>query len=449
MSFIILKAGYIESLPISVSIINEIMKKLAFAIFCIIFAGSVNAQNLIDIYKSGSVKLVPDSEYAQNNNWDKVFDTYYDTIYRKPMGNRKSLILLPDGSVVVNHAYKNYYTKFAPDGMFEKEFGITNNNGERFKKTKQIAGIINEETFFTGLDNLGNMICFDFNGDYVKTLKLDYMTKQMISLPNNKIAVVGWVIWSKKFRDFVALVDYKTNDQNIIWEHFTDRLEPNEHKLFSYTYMFKERGGVAFTTMPYSKPTGLISRPKIAFVKNNFIIANPTSGEISVYDLEGKLKSKHKIEWAKNYISVEEQKEIQEEAIKKYKSMKTFIGGSKIPPEERKLAQETIIKQMEADLDKISDPVPLPYFSTMIKDSDDNLLFFEFPEEENANKFNVWIYENDGRFVCQSSFICDEYKLEINPSKMVFHNGYVYGLQLLKDSDSVPLRLVRFKLTSN
>ncbi len=330
-----------------------------------------------------------------------------------------------------------------------KSLVLQKSNGERVKKTKQIAGIINDNTFFTGLDNMGNMICFDFDGDYVKTLKLNYMTKQMISLPNNKIAVVGWVIWSKKFRDFVALVDYETNDQNVIWDHFTDRLEPNEHKLFHYTYMFKVGGMVAFTTMPYSKPTGLISRPKIAFVKNNFIIANPTSGEISVYDLDGKLKLVHQIDWAKNYISVEEQKEIQQEAIKKYKSMKTFIGGLKIPPEESKLAQETIIKEMEADLDKISDPVPLPYFSTMIQDSDDNLLFFEFPEEENANKFNVWIYENDGRFVCQSSFACDEYNLEINPSKMVFHNGYIYGLQLIKESKGVPLRLVRFKLSEN
>ena len=136
-------------------------------------------------------------------------------------------------------------------------------------------------------------------------------------------------------------------------------------------------------------------------------------------------------------------------AIEKYKSMKTWLWGSKRSPEESKLAQETIIKQMEADLDRISEPIPLPYFSTMIKDSYGNILFFEFPEEENANKFNVWIYENDGRFVCQSSFVCDEYNLEINPSKMVFHNGYIYGLQLLKKSDDMPLRLVRFKLTSN
>ena len=101
---------------------------------------------------------------------------------------------------------------------------------------------------------------------------------------------------------------------------------------------------------------------------------------------------------------------------------------------------------MEADLTKVTDPIPIPFFSTIIKDSDGNLLIFEFPKEANANQFHVWIYKDNGTFVCQSSFVCDDYELEINPSKMVFHNGYIYGLQRLKNATGVPLRLVRFKI---
>ena len=105
------------------------MKKLTFALLFAFFVMSVSAQKLIDVYKKGIVKLLPDAEYAQGNNWDKVFETYSDTLYGKPMGNRKSLHLMPDGSVVVNHAYRNYYTKFSPNGSFEKEFGVKNNGG--------------------------------------------------------------------------------------------------------------------------------------------------------------------------------------------------------------------------------------------------------------------------------------------------------------------------------
>lgn len=424
------------------------MKKLLFTILLAVVALTASAQKLIDVYKRGIVKLVPDPEYAQGNNWDNVFKTYYDTIYSTPMGNRKSLKIMPDGSVIVNHTYRNFYSKFSPTGKFEKEFGIINSKGEQYKKINAIEGIINNNTFFSGLDNMGNMICFDFNGNYKKTLKLNYMTRQMIPLPNNKIAVVGWVIWSNKFRDFVSIVDYETNEEKIIWEYFTENPgESAQRKLFNYSYRFKKGGAISCTTMPFSKSIGMVSSPNIACTGNKLIVAIPTTGEILVYDLEGKLISKDKIEWAKNYISVDEQKEIQKKAIEKYKNSKSAsLWG---PSDEMKSASEYMIKEMETDLTKISEPIPMPVFSTIIKDSDGNILFFEYPKEENANKFNVWIYENDGKFVCQSSFVCDEYNLEIKPSKMVFYNGYIYGLQLMKKTTGVPLRLVRFKVSSN
>ena len=424
------------------------MKKLIFTIFLAVTTLSVSAQKLFDVYKKGTVKLVPDTEYGQGNNWVNVFKTYYDTIYSTPMGNRKSLKIMPDGSVIVNHRYRNFYSKFSPTGNFEKEFGIINSKGVQYKKINAIEGIINNNTFFTGLDNMGNMICFDFNGNYKKTLNLNYMTRQMIPLPNNKIAVVGWVLWSNKIREFVALVDYETNVEKVIWEYFTDRPEiTNERKLFNYSYKFKKGGMIGCTTMPFSKSTGMSSPPNIECVGNKLIVGIPTTGEILVYDLEGKLISKDKIEWAKNYISVDEQKEIQLKAIEKYKrSESESLWG---PAEEQKAALEYMIREMELDLTKISEPIPMPIFSTILKDSDGNLLFFEYPKEENANKFNVWVYENGSKFVCQSSFVCDDYNLEINPSKMVYHNGYIYGLQLMKNTSGVPLRLVRFRLTNN
>ncbi|WP_299576545.1 hypothetical protein [uncultured Sunxiuqinia sp.] len=423
------------------------MKQFALTLLLVVFACSLSGQNLKDLYQKTSIKLVPDKQYAAENNWDQVFETYYDTLYGKPMGNRKSLLVLPDGSVVVNHAYRNYYSKFSPDGKFIKEFKVTKSDGTSFKKTNHIDGIIDGNTFFTGLDNMGNMLCFDFDGNYKKTLKLDYMTKQMIGLPNNKIAVVGWVIWADKFRDFIALVDCETNEQKIIWDHFTDRCALDEHcKLFNYSYAFKERGAIGFQTMPYSSSLGVAAPPKIACTGNKLVIAYPTTGEIRVHDLDGKLVAKDQITWAENYISVEEQKEIQKKAIDKYKSLQNPRFASWVSEEENKKAMATILSEMEADLAKITDPIPIPLFSTMMKDSDDNLLIFEFPKEQNTNQFHVWIYDNQGTFVGQSSFVCDNYELEINPSKMVFHDGYIYALQRLKNANGVPLRLVRFKL---
>lgn len=419
---------------------------LILVLFFIVY--SVSAQKLMDVYKKGAVRLSADPSYASGNDWNKVFATYWDTMYKTPMGNRKSLIIMPDGSVVVNHAYRNFYTKFSPTGKFEKEFGVKNAKGVQFKKVNHIAGIQNN-IFYTGLDNMGNMVCFDFNGNYTKTLKLNYMTRQMIPLPNNKIAVVGWVIWATKFRDFVAIVDFDTNEEKVIWEHYTERCDENKQcKLFHYNYMFKERGGFSISTMPFTSAIGLSSPPQIASIGNKLIIALPGNGEIMIYDHAGRLNEAGKINWATNYVSVEEQKEIHKKHMERFRSVEKPYFANWVSVEENKQAHETILSEMEEDLNKIKDPIPIPVFSTILKDSDGNLLFFEFPKEENANKFNVWIYENGGKFVCQSSFVCDDYTLEINPSKMVFHKGYIYGLQKAKDATGVPLRLVRFKVSN-
>ena len=431
------------------------MKMLLLAIWLVVISFSAFSQKLIDLYKNGTVKLVPDNGYAQGNDWDKVFKTYYDTIYNTPMSGRKSLVIMPDGSVVVNHQYRNYYSKFSPAGKFEKEFGVVKSNGQWYKAVNAIEGVINNNTFFTGLDNIGNMLCFDFNGKMVKTLKLDYMAKQMIALPNNKIAVVGSTGWSDKWRDFVSIVDYETNKENIIWDYFTPLpYVNNERQLFNYSYKFSFGGGISCTTMPYSRNFGIKSPINIAYVREKLVICNPMTGELKTYDPEGKLLSTDQIDWAKSFISAEEQKEIQKEAIEKYKKNANTEISDAIPAdgrgklEEYRIAFQTMIKEMEYDLTRIKDPIPLPFFSTVIKDSDGNLLFFEYTDKENANKFNVWIYESGGKFIGQSSFVCDEYNLEINPAKMVFHNGYIYGLQLLKNAPGVPLRLVRFKLVN-
>jgi hypothetical protein len=264
-------------------------------------------------------------------------------------------------------------------------------------------------------------------------------------MSNNKLAVVGWVIWKDSFRDLVAIVDYETNEQKIIWDHFTKDSGIEKNTLFNYSYTFHNGGIVHFGSMPYTGRLG-VSPPQISFVNNRLIVALPHSGEILMYDVNGKLISKETVGWGKSTISVAEQKEIQQKAIEDYKSQKSIWAPEGTPKEESAKALATILKEMEADLTKISAPITVPVFSNVIKDSDGNLLFFEIPKEEGANKFHVWVYENGGKFVCECTFECDDYDLAITPSKMVFHKGYIYALQTLKNKKGMPLRLVRFRV---
>ncbi len=425
------------------------MKRIASALIISLLAMSMYGQKLLDIYKKGTVRLIPDTEYGKGNDWNKVFKTWYDTIYSTPMGSRKSLVIMPDGSVVVSHRYRNFYSRFSPSGRFEKEFFVTGQKGLPYKEITEIEGVINNGTFFTGPDNTGNALCFDFNGRYVKTLRLDYMISQMIPLSRDKLAVVGWVIRKKSFCDFVAIVNYSDNSQKTIWQNNIDKCETDKNrKLFNYTYSFKNGKSISMSTMPYLNSAGLSSPPKIGCVSDKLIVSIPGTGEILTYSLTGELLTKSRINWEQGSISVEEQKEIQQTAIDNYKHRNIPANNGLASPDELKDADNQILRQMQSDLGRITLPIPLPAFSTIIKDSDGNLLYFEYPKKENANKFNVRICENNGRFVCQSTFVCEEYELNINPSKMVFRDGYIYGLQILKKASGVPLRLVRFKVSN-
>ena len=412
------------------------MKKFLVFICFMLFWHAMFTQSLLDIYKKGVVKLTPDTEYAKGNNWDKVFVSYYDTLYNTPMGDRKSIVLTPTGSVVVSHRYRNFYSLFDENGKFVKEFGVKDKSGKQVKEPEAIQGVINN-TFFTGLDKMGKMNCFDLDGNYIKTLTLNYMAKEIIPLSNNKIALVGWAIWKEKERDFVAIIDFETNKEKIIWDHFT----PNNDGSVIITRNDKE-DVVNFRLMPQNSDAQFYP-PKIAFVKDRLIVALPHSGEIMIYDINGNLKSKDKLTWAQKYLSVAEQKEIYQKSIDKFdaedkKRMMSHGITEKVIDE--------CFESMKENLNKISVPKLLPLFSNIIQDSDGNLLFFEMPAEEGGNKLNVWVYENGGKFVCQSRFVCDDYNLVISPSKMVFHKGYIYSLQTLKNSTGNPLRLVRFKV---
>ncbi len=417
-------------------------------IFSFLFPVMVSAQNLLETYKSENVQLLADPGFGQDVNWDKVFETYHDTLYGRWRGNDKSLTVLPDGSVIVSHTYRDFYTRFDANGRFVEEFGVKRPGGGHYRSLRHVQGVLPNNVLFSGLDNMGNMLCFDVQGNLVKTLKMDYMARQIIALPNNNLALVGRVLWSDRVREFVAIIDYETNEEKIIWDHFDPRRFGSGTLRFNYTYSFKNGGIISCTTMPFSRALGLSQPPQIASIENKLVVTIPSSGEIRKYDLQGNFLSSKKITWSKGYISVEEQREIQEKAIARHRAMSNPDFAAFASEAENIAARDYFIREMEKDLPRIKDPIPMPYFANLIKDSDGNLLFFEFPKEEGANAFNVWVYKNGGEFIARSSFTAEGYHLEIKPSKMVFHNGYIYALVTKKDARGIPLRLVRFKLES-
>ena len=413
------------------------MKKIILFFWIISISIGVAAQSLLDTYQQGKVKLTPDKTYGVGNNFDEIWGN--------AQSRHNSLIVLSNGSVIVNTKGKHY--RFTPNGKFEKEIILKNSSGKELQN-RPIQGFINNQ-FFTNLDNMGKMICTDMEGKYVKTLTLDYMASDMVTMKDNKIAVVGWVIWKDRFRNFVSIVDYNTNKEKIVWDKFTDRnstaftASSNKMRQVSRAYIQEIRSFPRYGYSYFGVDRHIGKRPVIEFANNELVVALPSEDEIRFFDNQGNLKATKKIEWKANVISVEEQKRVLKEAIETHRKTALHITNG-ISEEDAQEARSRILKEKEELLSNIKTEITLPHLTSVIKDSDENLLFFEFPKKSGNNLFHVWIYKNDGKFACKSSFVCDEYNLSITSSRMVFHEGYLYALQSLKNEKT--LRLVRFKL---
>lgn len=421
------------------------MRAILILISALLVAGTANAQNLLDIYKKGTVKLVADPEFAKDNNWENIFRDYYNKIGKEQVGNRKSICLLPYGSILVNHAYNKTYTKFSGEGKFEKEFSIKNSSGQVLKRSS-IKGVLADEILFTDVDNSGRMYCTDLEGNLLKTLKVNYMDKNIISLPNRKFAIVGTVLWKNRFRDVVAIKDYETGEEKIIWDSFS----PSSTVVVIDIPDKNGKSSPIKTMAPPPPPNSTSrSRPNIILTtKNELLVCVASTGELLFHDLNGNLLRTKKVDWKNDKIPVEE-------LLKKHDEARERIANREITDkmiqrygnEERaKQFREELLKQHDERREQIKNPKDLPYYSTIIEDSDGNILFFEYAKERGNNQFNVYTLNGEGEFVCKSSFICDEYDLVINPSRMIFKDGFLYGIQELKQASGIPMRLVKFKL---
>ena len=405
------------------------MKKIIASLCFMLLMHGISAQSLLDIYKRGAVKLTPDTEYGRGNDWEKVFANFTDTI---PTHNR-SIVMMPNGSVVVNYSLNahSFYSLFDANGRFVREFGITR-AGRRAQNVLAIQAVMNNH-FITTTDNMGNATIMDFNGNFVRSLKFDHSVGDMVPLTNNKIAIVGFtVLGNNRTRNFVAIVDFQTNEQKVIWEHVTT---------------FNRRKIVASGTTIFFAGNEVDARPSITFANNQLVVALPHTGDILFYDVNGTLRSRQKVGWPQKFLSVAEQKESERKIIERVVARKRELQESG-ESRERLQRFDVEIEARRANLEKISEPRPLPMFANVIRDSDGNLLFFEVPEREGANQFNVWVFQNNGGFVAKSSFVADGYDLSITPSRMVFHNGFIYALTTLKNTTGNPLRLVRFRVSN-
>ena len=131
-----------------------------------LFVSFSTAQKLLDIYKNGPVKLIPEKSYGAKNNWGSLFNLYYDTLgtYDQPRGNDKKIVVAPDGSVFMSHKNRHEIWKFGPDGNLAKKFGTKGGKAYQFPYLPSVESVVDEKYVFT-TDANARLKFFDLEGN--------------------------------------------------------------------------------------------------------------------------------------------------------------------------------------------------------------------------------------------------------------------------------------------
>jgi hypothetical protein len=437
-------------------------KTILFLLISVILNSAVSAQKLLDIYKNGPVKLVADKSYGTKNNWETLFNLYYDTI-TKDVGREwnKQIVIAPDGSVFMSHKNRHEIWKFGPDGNFIKKFGSKGSKQGQFVYMPTVHPVVENKYVFTS-DVGGRLNFFDLNGNYIKTINLKYMGLEFQPVGNDNILLLGYTGWKTKSRHMVVRLNITSGNEVILYDYFIDYQK--QISVYDVDSLINTKKG----NFSFHIPGGFNSvsyRGFIFLTEGKFIRSDSKSGEYTVFNPDGKqlIKSRMEIEPVKiNEADVQVYYEMMKKTfVESIKTSKELIDPNspmrKHNPDWSPAHIEKNIETSQKWLDNIDIYKDIknyypyfPYYSNIITDDEGNLLVFEYmnTDQKESNKFNVIAFDANGQKLARTSFVCDDYDLSFSGSTFVISKGYVYAVAKLKNATGMPLRLVRFKITN-
>ncbi|MBU8892536.1 MAG: 6-bladed beta-propeller [Bacteroidales bacterium] len=389
------------------------MKRIIFLFLILCCVSKTQAQTLLDVYKTGTINLIEDTEYAKNTDWNKLFDDRTDTVNGNPVGVMKSISVSKTGEVFIGNYSKYNIYKFDKNGNYVKEFGKKGSNKGEFLYRPTLHGILGNKYVFAS-DHQGRIQFYNLNGEFYKMVKIDYMPLQITPLKDNKIAIWGHVPYSGNTKYIVSIKDIETGKEVIVDSYMNSliNLKPIVIKL-------KEGGMVSFSPSSIRDKT-IIERT----FEGNLIVGHNTESKLSVYSPNGeKIKDI----------------ELNQSPIKTSEKMKTeFIERVK-----NYLIEKNIYEENKALLnDPNIYPDYFPMFYALKSDPEGNILVFNH-SEDTGNSF--YVYDKTGNFICKTKLISDDFKLSINSRFASFeiHPNGLYAFVTVIDSNTSEIKIIR------
>lgn len=416
------------------------MKTIIIASVIILFSLlEVQGQTLSEFYQNETVKLEEVSEYAAMCDWDDLFFNYQEETMGIEVGKIKSIAVAPDGSVYMSHKTHYEIWKFDKDGKFIKAFGSKGNGKGEFVMRARVEGVLGGKYVYT-TDVQGRMLFFDLDGNYVKSLKLNYIPSRTLPLSDLKIAIFGSVPWSgHRVKNIIVIKDFETGNEHTVWQEIYD---PNIE-------IIELPGGKQMIATLNFTHRSITKHGLAASSDGTLLFASHSDSKVYEYSTDGEELRSFPLIITPIEIKDADVQRIYNKQIDRFASVNDRLPVDKrFTEEELKMMQEEYTRRFETVKDRIKVGDHLPIYSTVIMDSDGNVLVFEFTEEKDSNKFRAYSYNQKGALIGVTSFECPGYDLSFTYDSFVFHGGYVYAVATKKNVEGIPLRLVKFRLVN-
>ncbi|MCP4723701.1 MAG: hypothetical protein GY863_01630 [bacterium] len=405
------------------------MKKIItiFLVISIAFAlsGTAHRKSLVDIYRSGTLKIEADPEFGKNTDWDTLFSDYYKlSSNNKQIGKIKSLAVSGDGSIFVSNYSSYSIYKFDNTGNFVKEFGREGSKTGDFLMRPTLACALEQEYIITREGN-GRLNFFGLEGNFGKLVKVDYMTRGIIPISDSVIAIAGWVLYSgNRSRYIVSLKNLDTLEETIVHSEF------------------RERGTRIVSENPFVAVPAQYVRTEFVLSKisdDRFVVGSSDNQELVIFNSNGREIKRIGHNIIPRKITQKEREEYRENSINSLEEVRIHF-------KDEGKSDEGIDKAIKILDDPDFYPESMPYYYNLMSDSEGNILIFAYTDEEELHKFRV--YSPDGEFICETQIDPGDYNLNINYrlNNMIFHNGSLYCIAELKESEGIPLRLIKVNL---
>ncbi len=390
------------------------MRKCIGIVAAVLILVNLLPADLLDLYKKGTVNLVPDPAFGKDTDWEEL-------IYSRG----RYIAVAPDGCVFVSNAKQHNISKFDPRGNLVKTFGRKGQGpGDLFFPGK-LSIVANKYLVINEYATNRRLSIFDLDGNYVKIIKTDWPVFNSISLKNNVIAFL------------TNKTEIRGNKKGMIARIFTQDIDTGEEKLICAKKLDITQ------TKTIHDGSKVNYYEEVFFLRTNagnILVGFNNNPDITIYSPTGKKLKSFRLQLKQQRITAELRE----------RHYNIRLRRAWDNPHMPKRYRVSFAKKMKRNKRKIFSEFPefYPYYKDMLIDSEDNILVLKnrYVDEPGWKWTPIYqVYSMAGELKCEFGMNFGKYDTKTWIPR-VFSNIFLYGIFEKETTDEYLYDLVKMQL---